>query len=272
MTTIFITGCSSGFGRATAQLFLDRGWNVVAAMRTPREDVLNGGPDRLRVVTLDVRDTDSVRAGVEEAIGAFGGVDVLVNNAGVGFFSPLETTTDQTIRHLFETNTFGVMAMIRAMVPHMRERGVGIIVNVTSSSTFAPMPLTAVYAASKTAVDGLSEALYFELAPFGIQVKMVEPGYGPGTAFSTNAVALNDESSIPVAYQAHAQHLMGALPSESTSAGDVAEGVFRAVAEKGPTLRFPAGPDSVAIAQKRATLSEEAFLEKQRDIVGHPQR
>ncbi|MGH8047382.1 MAG: SDR family NAD(P)-dependent oxidoreductase, partial [Chthoniobacterales bacterium] len=144
-STILITGCSSGFGQATAQLFLDKGWNVVATMRQPKEGLFHASPGQLRMIALDVTDAESIRAAVGEAIGAFEGVDVLVNNAGIGVFSPLETTSDEAIRRLFETNIFGVVAMARAFVPHMRERASGAIINVTSSVVFNPAPLVAVY-------------------------------------------------------------------------------------------------------------------------------
>jgi NAD(P)-dependent dehydrogenase (short-subunit alcohol dehydrogenase family) len=269
---VLITGCSSGFGKATAQLFLDKGWNVIATMRRPSDNGIEGPADRLRVVALDVTDAKSIRAAISEATGLFGGVDVLVNNAGVGLFSPLETTSDKAIRHLFETNLFGVMAMVRAIVPHMRERGSGTIVNVTSSVIFNPMPMVAAYAASKTAVDGLSEALYYELAPFGIHVKMVEPGYGPGTKFESSMTALNDENSFPAPYQRQLGVLMGSIPKVSTNNQDVAEAVLRAVNDTSPTLRFPAGADAVVIAGKRAQLSEEAFLAMMRQAFELPQQ
>jgi NAD(P)-dependent dehydrogenase (short-subunit alcohol dehydrogenase family) len=263
---VLITGCSSGFGKATAQLFVDKGWNVIATMRRPGDNGIEGPADRLRVVALDVTDAKSIKAAISEATGLFGGVDVLVNNAGIGLFSPLETTSDETIRRLFETNAFGVMAMVRAIVPHMRERGSGTIVNVTSSVTFNPMPMVAVYAASKIAVDGLSEALYYELAPFGIDVKMVEPGYGPGTKFQSSMMALNDENSFPAPYKEQLGVLMGSIPKLSTNNKDVADAVFKAVNDTSPSLRFPAGADAVAIAGKRAELSEEAFLGMMRQV------
>jgi NAD(P)-dependent dehydrogenase (short-subunit alcohol dehydrogenase family) len=270
--TVLITGCSSGFGKATAQFFLDKGWNVIAAMRRPSDNGIEGPSDRLRVVALDVTDAKSIKAAISEATGLFGGVDVLVNNAGIGLFSPLETTSDETIRRLFETNAFSVMAMVRAIVPHMRERRSGTIVNVTSSVTFNPMPMVAVYAASKIAVDGLSEALYYELAPFGIHVKIVEPGYGPGTKFESSMMALNDANSFPAPYQGQLGVLMGSIPKDSTNNQDVAEAVFRAVNDTSPTLRFPAGADAVAIAGMRAELSEEAFLAMMRQAFAVPQQ
>ena len=270
--TVLVTGCSSGFGKATAQLFLAKDWNVIAAMRRPSDNSIDGPADRLRVVALDVMDAESIRSAMSEAVSLFGGVDVLVNNAGIGVFLPLETTSDEIIRRLFETNTFGVMAMVRALVPHMRERGSGTIVNVTSSVVFNPMPFSAVYTATKIAVEGLSEALYYELAPFGIHVKMVEPGYGPGTKFESSMTALNDENSFPAPYQGQLGVLMGSIPKVSTNNQDVADAVLRAVNDTGPTLRFPAGADSVAIAEKRAQLSEEAFLAMARQAFGVPQQ
>jgi NAD(P)-dependent dehydrogenase (short-subunit alcohol dehydrogenase family) len=168
MSSVLITGCSSGYGKATAQAFLNEGWNVIATMRRPQNDLFDGPSERLRVLSLDVSDDESIRSALNEAIDAFGGIDVLVNNAGIGQFSPLETTSRQTVKSVFETNTFGVIAMIQAIIPHMRERGSGTIINVTSAVTFGPKPLNSVYGASKFAVDGLSEALYFELASLPI--------------------------------------------------------------------------------------------------------
>jgi NAD(P)-dependent dehydrogenase (short-subunit alcohol dehydrogenase family) len=154
----------------------------------------------------------------------------------------------------------------------MRERGSGTIVNVTSSVVFNPMPFSAAYTASKAAVEGLSEALYHELAPFGIHVRMVEPGYGRGTNFETAAMALHGESSIPAPYQPQLGVLMGGLPEVATNVDDVAEAVLRAVNDTGPTLRFPAGADSVASVERRAELSEAAFLAMSRQAFGVPQR
>jgi len=260
MKTVLITGSSSGFGKATAQLFLDHGWNVIATMRRPQDDLFSASSNNLRVIALDVTDAESVRAAVSEAIGAFGGVDVLVNNAGFGVFLPFETTSDELIRSLFETNTLGVIAMVRAILPHMRERGSGAIVNVTSSVVFSPMALVSAYAATKTAVEGFSEALYHELALFGIHVKLVEPGYGPDTKFRTSMMALNDANSFPAPYQPQLDARMSNLSGVTTTLEDVANAVLRAANDTGATLRYPAGADAVASAKMRARLSEDDFL------------
>ncbi|MDX3905601.1 MAG: SDR family oxidoreductase [Pigmentiphaga sp.] len=261
MSTVLITGSSSGFGKATAQRFLESGWNVVATMRRPSDNTLEGPADRLKVVALDVADADSIKSAVRDAIGLFGGIDALVNNAGVGIFAPLETTTEEATRNLFEINTLGVIAMTRALIPHMRERRSGAIVNVTSSVVFNPKPFVSVYAATKAAVEGLSEALYHELAPFGIKVCVVEPGYGPDTKFGSRMMALNDERTFPAAYQAQLAAVMKGIPTNTTTLEDVADAVFRAVTDESATLQHPAGADSFEIAGRRAKLGQQAFIQ-----------
>src|SRR5499427_5101039 len=179
--TVLITGCSSGYGLETARHFHEQGWNVVATMRTPRENLLPRS-ERLRVLALDVTRPESIAAALE----ASGPIDVLVNNAGLGLFGAFEVTPMSTVRELFETNTFGVMAMTQAVLPQFRARRSGVVVNVTSSVTLTPMPLAAVYTASKMAIEGFSASLALELGFFNVRVKLVEPGYGPSTRFASN--------------------------------------------------------------------------------------
>lgn len=138
MKTVLITGSSSGYGLETARHFLANGWKVIATMRTPRSDLLPAS-DNLRVLPLDVTQTESI----DRALEAAGPIDVLVNNAGIGLFGAFEATPMSTVREIFETNTFGVMAMCQAVIPQFRERRAGTIVNVTSSATLAPFPLVA---------------------------------------------------------------------------------------------------------------------------------
>src|SRR6476646_5287198 len=179
MKTVLITGCSSGYGLETARHFHAQGWNVIATMRTPREDLLPRS-ERLRVLGLDVTKPERIAAALEES----GPIDVLVNNAGIGLFGAFEATPMSTTREVFETNTFGVMAMTQSVLPQFRARRSGLIINITSSATLAPMPMVAVYTASKTAIVGFTESLAHELAEFNIRVKLVEPGYGPSTRFT----------------------------------------------------------------------------------------
>lgn len=247
MKTVLITGCSSGYGLETARHFHERGWRVIATMRAPREGLLPKS-DTLRVLPLDVTRAESIAA----CLAAAGPIDALVNNAGIGMMGALEATTMEKTREVFETNTFGVIAMTQAVIPQMRQRGSGVIVNVTSSATLAPFPLVSVYTASKTAIEGFSGSLAHELRAVGVRVKVVEPGYGPSTRFAQNTdVKLEDV--IPEPYMPFAQPILEAFghAAVTTTERDVAEGVWRAVNDETGQLQFPAGPDAAALLQER---------------------
>ena len=243
MKTILITGCSSGYGLETARHFYAKGWNVVATMRTPRLDLFDTS-DRLRVLALDVTDADSIALAIELA----GPIDVLVNNAGIGLFGALEHSPMAKIRHVYATNTLGTIAMTQAVIPQMRERGSGTIINVTSSATLAPFPLAAAYTGSKTAIQGFTGSLAHELAPLGISVKLVEPGYGPTTAFAANT-DIKLEDVLPEPYGSYAAPILAGMaePALFTTEGDVAEAVWAAVHDTSGRSHFPAGADALAL-------------------------
>jgi NAD(P)-dependent dehydrogenase (short-subunit alcohol dehydrogenase family) len=247
MKTILITGCSSGFGLDTARYFLERDWNVVATMRTPREDILPRS-ERLRVIALDVTDADSI----SRAVAAAGPIDALVNNAGVGVLGALEGTAMATARNIFATNTLGTIAMTQAVLPQFRQKRAGVVVNVTSSVTLTPLPLLSVYTASKAAVNAFTESLALELQPFGVRVALVLPGRSPETRFGENAKPYM-QGSIPEAYGELAQGVFAAWGQETavTTALDVAEAVWRAVNDASSPMRIPAGADAVALAGQR---------------------
>ena len=197
MDTVLITGCSTGFGRETAVYFLARGWNVVATMRDPAASTLPTS-DKLTVLALDVTSADGVAA----ALAAAGPIDVLVNNAGVGWLNAVEGTSMDTVRRIFETNTFSTIAMMQAVLPGMRERRAGVIVNVSSSTTIKPLPLLSVYRASKAALNALTESAALELAEFGIRAIVVVPGLAPATSFGSTARAhIAASGGFPRAYE-----------------------------------------------------------------------
>jgi NAD(P)-dependent dehydrogenase (short-subunit alcohol dehydrogenase family) len=245
MNTVLITGCSSGYGAETARHFHAKGWNVIATMRTPRENLFPRS-NRLRILKLDVTKAESI----EQALAAAGPIDALVNNAGIGLIGVLEATTMAKTREIFETNTFGTIAMTKAVIPQFRTRRSGVIVNVTSSATLAPMPLVSVYTASKTAIEGFTGSLAHELAAFNVRAKLVEPGYGPSTRFTENT-DVRIEDAIPAPYMPFASPVLAAFakPAQVTTEADVAEAIWRAVNDKSPQLRYPAGPDAVALAK-----------------------
>ncbi|CAG7646970.1 SDR family oxidoreductase [Actinacidiphila bryophytorum] len=249
MKTVLITGTSSGYGRETARHFHAQGWNVVATMRTPRPDLLPVS-DRLRVLALDVTQPESITAAFEAA----GPVDALVNNAGVPEMGVFEGTPMARVREVFETNTFGVMAVTQAVLGQFRERGSGVVVNVTSSVVLGHMPLTAVYKASKAAVEGFTSSLALELAPFGVRARTVEPGACLTTNFAATALGGGPlEDLVPAPYAAFAKDAMDGVSrqAEFTRESDVAETVWRAVHDTTGQLRFPAGPDAVRLAEAR---------------------
>jgi len=243
MPTVLITGCSSGFGLETARYFLDRDWNVVATMRTPRADVLPPSP-RLRVLALDVTDSESIRRALEDA----GPLDVLVNNAGFGLAAPSELTPLSAVREVFETNTFGTIALTQAVLPQFRQRGAGVVVNVTSSVTLKALPLIAAYSASKAAVNAYTESTAAELAPFGVRLCLVLPGRSPESRFRENAQrhGLEHEAYADLVNQVLTSFADTASPI--THPQDVAEAVWRAATDPSSPMRIPAGADAVAWA------------------------
>lgn len=246
MKTVLITGCSSGYGLETARHFHAQGWKVIATMRSPRADLLTVSP-RLQVLPLDVTRPESIARTLEAA----GPIDVLVNNAGLGLFGAFEATPMATVRDIFETNTFGTMAMTQAVLPQFRARRAGLVVNVTSSATLAPMPLVAAYTASKTAIEGFTASLAFELEAFNVRMKLVQPGYAPTTRFTANG-AERMQGLVPEAYVPYAQSIFATLsqPAAITSERDVADAVWLAANDAAPQLRYPAGADAVALAAR----------------------
>jgi NAD(P)-dependent dehydrogenase (short-subunit alcohol dehydrogenase family) len=246
--TILITGTSSGYGKATAELFLARGWIVIATMRRPDPSVFADASDRLRVLPLDVTSEESIAALIEAA----GTIDVLVNNAGLGGVGAFEAMSMSFVRQLFETNTIGVMAMTKAFIPQMRARRSGTIVNVTSSVTLGDFPLAAAYTATKQAIEGFTSSLAHELGYFDLRVKLVEPGYAPTTRFGANAIIPVDQL-LPGDYADFAGPILEAFasPPLTTKESDVADAIWEAVHDTEAQLRFPAGPDAVALAQAR---------------------
>ncbi len=174
----FITGCSTGFGRELARLVLERGWRAVVTARNPAQvaDLVQGHEDNAIASKLDVTEKGQVAAAAKAAHYRFGQVDVLVNNAGYGYLAAIEEGEDPEVRNMFEANFFGLVAMTRAMLPGMRARHSGAIVNISSIGGIASFPATGYYHATKYAVEGMSESLAQEVGPLGIKVVIVEPG------------------------------------------------------------------------------------------------
>ena len=233
--TVLITGASSGIGRASADLFLKRGWNVVATARRP--EVLSewASSDRALALRLDVTDPASIAAAVGTAQARFGGIDVLVNNAGVGLAGPIEAVTPAELKAHFDTNFFGLVDVTRAVLPGMRAGRNGLIINVTSIVGRFGVPFLAPYNAAKFAVEGLTEGMHYELKPFGIRVKLIEPG-GVRSEFA-------HPWSMNPAYepaQSAVKAVMTAGGASSPGPEGVAEVILKAAQDRSDRLRYPA--------------------------------
>jgi NAD(P)-dependent dehydrogenase (short-subunit alcohol dehydrogenase family) len=263
----FVTGCSTGFGRALAERVLARGWRVVATARGKDRvaDLIALAPDRALAVDLDVTDAAQVRAAVAAATERFGRVDVLVNNAGYGYQSSVEEGDEGGIRAQFDANVFGLFAMTRAVLPGMRERRGGAIVNVTSVAGLVGFPASGYYAASKHAVEGFSDALAAEVAPLGISVTCIEPGPfrtdWAGRSLKQTESRIADYADTAAARMAQTSGYSGQQPGDPVRAADA---MIDAVARDHPPRHFVLGKFGIdAVTDRlRARLDE---IEAQRD-------
>jgi NAD(P)-dependent dehydrogenase (short-subunit alcohol dehydrogenase family) len=259
--TVLITGTSSGLGRAAAKLFQSKGWNVIATMRNPSQETELTSVDRMLVTRLDVEDASSIAPAIDAGIARFGNIDVLVNNAGFGAFGPLEVTSIETIRRQFEVNVIGVLQTMQAILPHFRARRAGTIINVTSTSGRMTLPFGSLYHGSKYAVEGITEALQYELAPLGIHVKLVEPG-AINTDFAGRSISFNNAPAI-AEYQpliSSSMDTYGKLMGASSEPALIAEAILAAAVDEQNKLRFPAGEDAFrTIAAREAATDEQYF-------------
>ena len=260
MPTILITGASSGIGKATALRFQSEGWNVVATMRDPATSDLDH-TDTMMVSRLDVTDPSSIKAAVSEAIDRFGSIDVLLNNAGYGAYGPLEAFTTDRIRRQFDTNVIGLLDVTKAVLPHMRASRSGAIINISSIGGQVTFPLGALYHGTKFAVEGLSEALHYELEPLGIRVRIVEPGMIKTDFGGRSFDFAMDESLGDYAPTAEAMgRVFGKLASNPSAPELVADVIWQAANTNSDQLRFRAGPDAVELLDKRKQQDDATFI------------
>jgi len=268
-----ITGTSSGIGRATAELLAGKGYRVLATMRNPEKgrDLAALAREKgwdLQLLPLDVRDDASVQAAVRQA----GEVDVLVNNAGFEVWGPLEEMTVADLHDQFETNVYGPFRLITALLPQMRKRGRGVIVNLSSVAGRVAGPLNGLYAASKYALEALTESLSLEAGHFGVRAHLVEPG-AIDTPFAANRRLVGAGAGKPSPYEplvrqweAAFTRLSGPLGSR-TQADAVAQVILEAI-EKGDKLRYAAGADAQMVLTVRKQMDDETFIATMRQQLG----
>ena len=260
--TILITGASSGIGKVTAKLFQENGWNVIATMRSPEKEEELSKLDNVLVTRLDVTDQASIDAAVAEGIAKFGQIDVLLNNAGYGAYGPLEAFPMDRIRRQFDTNVIGLIATTKAVLPHMRGNGAGTIVNISSIGGQMTFPLGALYHGTKFAVEGISEAMHFELAAAGIKTKIVEPGMIATDFGGRSFDFVNDEAMAE--YQPVVQALFAGWGEDAAANASppslVAEVIWTAVTDGTDTLRYRAGADAEELLTNRKNLDDATFI------------
>ena len=244
--TIIITGASSGIGKAAAKKFAAEGWNVVATMRSPELENELTQLDNVLVTKLDVQQPDSIDGAIQKGLDRFGRIDAVVNNAGYGQNGIFEATTPEQVQKQFDVNVFGVMNVTRALLPHFRQQKTGLILNISSGAGRFTLPLISLYAASKFALEGFSEALSYELSSVGITVKIIEPG-GTETNFSKvtrDEFAHNaDLTDYDAFIEAANKFFAGMVAARLVTAEDVAETIYAAATDGTSTLRYVVGND-----------------------------
>jgi NAD(P)-dependent dehydrogenase (short-subunit alcohol dehydrogenase family) len=267
-STVLITGCSTGIGKATALYFAQQGWHVIATMRKPDPTHECFTLPNVQVYPLDVTDPDSINRTLPEVIERFKRIQVLVNNAGFAVDGIFEAMTDEVIEKQFNTNVFGVMRMTRAILPHFREHGGGILIQVTSMGGRITFPLYSIYHGSKWAVEGFSESLHYELDPVNIQIKLIEPGviktefYGRSREF-----VMRDDLDSYKPFLHHVDKISQGFGSRGVSPEAVAKVIFRAATDHKRQFRYIVGYPAPLLLGLRKWLPDQLFFAILKHIV-----
>lgn len=253
--TIFITGASSGIGKASAKLFAAKGWKVIATMRKPENETELTAIPNVTLLPLDVTHPAQIKETTQQAL-ALGPVDIVFNNAGYALLGPLEAITDAQLVQQMETNFFGAVRVTQAFIPYFRERKAGMFINTTSSAGLIGFPVSCMYDASKFALEGWSESLYYELDEFGIGIKNIEPGL-VATGMAGNSVL----PSHP-AYERLSGKFLAAISqmeSQGSTAEQIADVVYEAATDGRDVLRYVCGEDAKTMYAQRLQAGHEAF-------------
>ena len=260
MNTVLITGASTGIGKATAIYFQEKGWNVIATMRTPEKAEELKKLDNVLVSRLDVLDLESINQAVKAGIEAFGSIDVLVNNAGYGAYGPLEAMPRESIVRQFNTNVIGLLDVTRALIPHFRANKNGLIINISSIGGKMTFPFGALYHGTKFAVEGITDALIYELESFGAYAKVVEPG-AIATDFAGRSFDFQNDESL-TEYQPMVQKMFAAFETllpNAAPASLAAEVIYTAATDGSSQVRYPVGADAEQLLPARHSMDDVSF-------------
>jgi NAD(P)-dependent dehydrogenase (short-subunit alcohol dehydrogenase family) len=264
--TIFITGSSTGLGKATAKLFQQRGWNVIATMRNIEKETELAQLKNVTLLALDVTNPEQIKTTVAKAI-SLHNIDVVFNNAGYGLMGSLESFSDEQILKQINTNLLGVIRVTNAFIPHFREKKSGLFISTTSMGGFLGFPLHSIYHATKFGVEGWSESMSFELSLHNIGIKTVAPG-----ATATDFLNRSLEKSLHSAYKDLEDKLFGAtdaMMDVAVPAEQVAEVVYEAATDGKDQIRYLAGEDTKALYARRLEIGTEAFRKEiKKQILG----
>lgn len=260
--TILITGCSSGIGRMTAKYFREKEWNVVATVRKFSDDDKELTDLGMLVEELDVTKEDTIKDAVAKAVDTYGKIDVLLNNAGYGSYGVLEATPEKAIRMQFDVNVIGTLLVTKNVIPYMRKEGDGTIINISSMGGKITFPLGTLYHGSKFAVEGMSEALSFELEAIGIKVKMIEPGMINTNFEATVGQNMNIDPS-QTEYAPFLEKVMAGMQKAGSVNSEpivVAERIYEASTDDKNQLRYIAGSDAEQIIDARKKLNDDDYM------------
>tara|TARA_R110002126_G_scaffold77796_2_gene193924 strand:+ start:22110 stop:22916 length:807 start_codon:yes stop_codon:yes gene_type:complete len=259
--TILITGASSGIGKATALHFQQRGWNVIATMRSPEKDTELSTLENIHLEKLDVLDLTSIEQAIKNGISKFGKIDALVNNAGYGAYGPLESFPRENMVRQFNTNVIGLMDVTKEIIPHFRKNKSGVIVNISSIGGQMSFALGSLYHGTKFAVEGISESLHYEMKEIGVAVKIVEPGFIAtdfgGRSFDFQAGDIEEYKPIINALMKQWQNPDNTVSPPSL----VAEVIYNAVTDGTNQLRYRAGEDAHFLLDSRKKMKDAEFFE-----------
>ena len=262
--TILVTGSSTGIGRATVKLFQEKGWNVIATMRTPEKEEELNKLDNVLVTKLDVQELSTIESAIQKGIATFGSIDVLLNNAGYGLMGSFESISRESIQRQYDVNVFGLFDVTRSILPHFREHRNGTIINVSSVGGKITFPVTSVYHSTKFAVEGFSESLQYEVEPFGIKVRLVEPG-AIATDFGSRSLDFQHNPEL-TDYNQYIEDIMNVFstmmdPKNMSTSESVAEVIFNVATDDSQQMRYLAGPDAEQWITARQQMNDVEFRE-----------
>lgn len=259
--TILITGASSGIGKATALHFQQKGWNVIATMRSPEKETELNKLENIKLEKLDVLDLASIESAITNGISKYGKIDAILNNAGYGAYGPLESFPRENIIKQFNTNVIGLMDVTKAIIPHFRANRDGVIVNISSIGGQMTFALGSLYHGTKFAVEGISESLHYEMKEIGVKVKIVEPGFIAtdfgGRSFDFQAGDIDDYEPLIGALMKQWQNPNNTVSQPSL----VAEVIYTAVTDETDQLRYRAGDDANFLIDSRKKMNDAEFFE-----------